>query len=147
MTSSLSISVRKITTWFCIYCCLFLTPISANALVICNGADGHTSVEKSVNGKCYDLVEHSHKDSSQVYKSESHCGVCVDTALVHEFGVNQNSTIQKAKITNPKLFLSTNFNLTFANKYKTIIRKNTYQQTLINTQNQLNRNKYVVIQV
>jgi len=124
-----------------------LTPLSANALVLCKGLDGHSSVEKSVNGKCFDLVEKFHDSHSEEISSDSHCGTCVDTLLSSEVSTFKNNSTQDTEITNFKFVINIthSFNQVFVKDF--YLKNYKIRKSISYFQNDLNIKKSIVIQV
>lgn len=124
-----------------------LTPLSANALVLCEGLDGHSSVEKSVNGKCFDLVEQFQDSHSEELRSDSHCGTCVDTLLSSEVSTFKSNSAQNTEITNYKFAISIAyyFNSAFIKDFS--LKNPKIRRSISYIQNDLNIKKSIVIQV
>jgi hypothetical protein len=107
-------------SWFGIFCLLLSSTLNANALVLCQGDDGHVSVEEAINGSCESFPsvidsdqsgfgnhQHSPKDlnlsasgpalntpdSDLPLDSDLHCGPCDDYSLLNESASTESKIV------------------------------------------------------
>lgn len=71
--------LRPLISYVCLTAFLFASPLGAWGTVVCQGDDGHSELELSVNNHCVEVGNSDHSDSSSL--ESCGCGPCEDYSL------------------------------------------------------------------